>query len=196
MSLAELAPELLTQVFSSLHSITDVLNLAQTCKRLHNLLRSSQRLPTLFAAAEREYGPVSDILRLVTSTRTESYWGRPKTHLTTVAQNIELLKQVIGMGRVAKKIEDIYPARKWGENKYLERRSLTEEEGWRLRRAVYRYWLYCESFQNRSCTRGSRCLPQVIEERNRLLRDWTSGEYGPLHSKISNHARARCFTFW
>lgn len=185
MSLPELAPELLNQVFSSLHSITDVLNLAQTCKRLHHLLRSSQRLPTLFAAAEREFGPINDILRLVTTNRVEAAWGRSTTQFAAVAQNIELLKQVIGVGRVAKKIEDLYPARKWGENRYLDRRSLTEEESWRLRRAVYRYWLYCESFQNRSCTRGSRCLPQIVEERNKLLRDWTSGK---SHSEQSMEA--------
>lgn len=176
MSLAELAPELLTQIFSSLYSISDVLSLAQTCRRLHHLLRSSQRLPALFAAAEREFGPVNDILRLVTSNTSEVVWGRPKVHLASVAQNIELLKQIIQIGRVARKYEEMYPSRKWGDDRYLERRRLTEEEKWRLRRAVYRYWLYCETFQNRFCTRGSRYLPLLVEERNRSLRDWSSGK--------------------
>lgn len=177
MALANLAPELLTQIFSSLHTISDVLNLAQTCRRLHGLLRSSQRLPTLFAAAEREFGPVSDILRLVTWNGNDSYSKRLNVHFKAVAQNAELLKQILKVGRVAKKIEDLYPSRKWGETRFLERRSLTDDEGWRLRRAVYRYWLYSEAFQNKLCTRGSRCLPQVVEERNKLLRDWTSGKW-------------------
>lgn len=185
MSLPDLAPELLTQVFSSLYSISDVLHLAQTCKRLHNMLRSSQRLPALFAAAEREFGPVNDILRFVTLNRSEVPWARSNTQFAAVTQNIALLKQIIVVGRVARKIEELYPSRKWGENRYLERRSLTEEEGWRLRKAVYRYWLYCESFQNKSCTRGSRCLPQIVEERNRLLRDWTSGEFCPKNDTIN-----------
>lgn len=177
MSLTDLAPELLTQIFSSLHSIPDVLNLTQTCKRLHHLLRSSRRLPTLFAAAEREFGPLNDIVRLVTWNGTESQWGSSDTPLVAVAQNTELLKQILKIGRVANKIAELYPGRKWGEDRYLERRSLSKDEIWRVRRAVYRYWLFCEAFQNKMCTRLSRCLPRATEERNRLLRDWGSGKF-------------------
>lgn len=183
MSLEHLAPELLVQILYSLHTISDVLNLTQTCKRLRNLFRAMRRLPTLFAAAEREFGPVDDIIRLVTWHRSQPVFGFPDASPVTVTQNVGLLRQVLEIGRTAKKIEELYPVRRWGEDRYLERRSLTSEESFRVRRAVYRYWLFCEAFQNKLHTRGTRSLPGVVEERSKMLRGWGSGKSIFLPSK-------------
>ena len=169
-SLTSLAPELLAQIYNSLSTVSDVISLSLTCHHLHYTLRSSQRLPTLFAAAEREFGPLDDIAQLLTYNASQ-----PAHAKKTPQPSIVLLRQMIRVGNVARRIEELYPSRRWVDN-YVQRRSLTANESWRLRRAVYRYWLYCEAFQNRNFTRGLRQIPQVVEERAQLLRTWTTGE--------------------
>lgn len=179
MSLTDLAPELIHHIYNSLSTISDVINLSITCHRLNFLLRHSQKLPTLFAAAEREFGPIDDIAQLV-------------THNTSQAVHIKrepppsyaLLRQMIKIGSVAKKIEEIYPSRRW-QTDFLNRRSLSPHECYSLRRAVYRYWLYCEAFQNRLCIRSQRLLPHLVEERAQLLRSWTTGEQVLLSSWLN-----------
>lgn len=169
MSVAELPPELIHHIYNSLPTISDVINLSLTCHRLNHLLKHAQKLSTLFAAAEREYGPIQDILQLVTYNTTQP------VHLKrTPAYSYSLLRQVIRAGSVAKKIEDIYPSKRWLDD-YLNRRSLQPHEAHDLRRAVYRFWLYCEAFHGRSHPRTSRMHPQIIEERAQLLRLWSSG---------------------
>lgn len=170
MSLNNLAPELVHHIYNSLSTISDVINLSITCRRLNCLLRHSQKLPTLFAAAEREFGPIEDIAQLVTFNTSQA------VHIRREPQpSYALLRQMIKIGSVAKKFEEIYPSKRW-QTDFLNRRSLTAHEGYFLRRAVYRYWLFCEAFQNRSCVRSQRLLPHVVEERAQLLRTWTTGK--------------------
>lgn len=170
-TLTDLAPELLHQIFDCLHSISDVLSLASTCHHLHSLLPSTTRLPTLFLAAEREFGPLEDIGQLLT------YNDSQPAHIKrTPQQSYSLLRQMLNVGRVANRIAELYPPRRWGDERYLERRALIAEESWKVRRAVYRYWLYCTAFQGRTFTRSCRMVPSVIEERATLLRTWTTEE--------------------
>src|SRR5271156_5726764 len=64
--LHEIPSELILSIYRSCTSIYDVLSLSLTCRRLHSLLPSSQKMSILFAAAEIEFGPLSDIIQLVT----------------------------------------------------------------------------------------------------------------------------------
>lgn len=169
-SLTTIPSELLSQIYNSLSTISDVMNLSLTSHHFHHHLRNSKRLPTLFAAAEREFGPLVDIAQLLTYNSSQ-----PAHVLRRPQQSYALLRQMIPVGAVARKVEELYPARRWADN-YVERRSLSSDEAWRLRRAVYRYWLYCEAFQNINYTRITRQLPQVVEERAQLLRSWTTGK--------------------
>lgn len=167
-SLTDLAPELVHNIYNNLSTISDVINLSITCRRLNFLLRNSQKLPTLFAAAEREFGPIEDIAQLVTYNTSQAVHNKRDP-----TQSYTLLRQMIKIGSVAKKIENIYPSRRW-EADYMSRRCLTNEEAYSLRRAVYRYWLYCEAFHNRSWSRSQRLVMQAMEERTQLLRLWTT----------------------
>lgn len=180
MALADLAPELISQIYNTLYSINDVVNFSLTCRHLNHLLKHSQKLSTLFSAAEREFGPLEDIAQLVT------YNASQPVHVKRQpAQSYALLRQMIKIGSVAQKYVEIFPERKWQDN-FLQRRILTQHETWKIRRAIYRYWLYCEAFQNRSHTRATRMLPAYIEERSQLLRTWATGK---SQSK-SNYASA------
>ena len=170
MALTDLAPELISHIYNTLYSINDVVNLSLTCRHMNHLLKHSQKLSTLFSAAEREFGPIEDITQLVTHNASQPVHIRRQP-----VQSYALLRQMIKIGSVAQKFVDIYPERKWQDN-YLQRRSLTMSEMWKVRRAIYRYWLYCEAFQTRSHTRVMRMVPQVVEERCQLLRAWTTGK--------------------
>ncbi|KAK5095309.1 hypothetical protein LTS08_008209 [Lithohypha guttulata] len=174
MVFVELAPELVHQIYNTLYSINDVINLSLTCRRFNVLLKHSQKLPTLFAAAEREFGPLEDVAQLVTFNASQP--AHLKRH---PQQNYALLRQMIKIGGVAQKCADIFPERRWQDN-YLERRTLSNDEVWRLRRAVYRYWLYCEAFQGRGNSRSMRMLPYMVEERAQLLRTWTTEELSEI----------------
>ncbi len=167
-SFDDIPSELLSQIYNSLSTISDVINLSLTSHHFNHHLRSSNRLPTLFAAAEREFGPLEEITQLLTHNASQ-----PAHSIRKPQQSYALLRQMIRVGAVAKKIEALYPARRWADN-YVERRVLTSEESWRMRRALYRYWLYCEAFQNRNYTRSTRHIPQIVEERAQLLRSWTT----------------------
>ena len=169
----DLAPELVHQIFNTLHSIKDVINLSLTSHHFNHLLKHSQKLPTLFSAAEREFGPLEDISQLVTYNSSQP--AHVKRH---PPQSYALLRQMIKIGGVAQKCVEVFPEKRWQDN-FLERRALSHDEAWRLRRAVYMYWLYCEAFQGRGNTRSMRMLPYLMEERAQLLRIWTTGEWRP-----------------
>ncbi|MCJ1353828.1 MAG: hypothetical protein MMC33_003815 [Icmadophila ericetorum] len=84
-----------------------------------------------------------------------------------------LLKQLIELGSVAKKWEEIYPSKKWKHN-YEDRRLLTSTERFCLRRAVYRLWLYSRAFHNARYPRTSRNHRHNILERAELLHNWST----------------------
>lgn len=169
MLLDELAPELIHHLYNSLTSISDVIHLSSTCKRLQNLLPRSQKLQTLFYAAEQEFGPLQDVTQLLT------YNASQPVHLRRYPQqSYALLTRIVQVGRVAKQIEQIYQVKRWEED-FINRRSLTDRERVKIRRAVYKYWLYCDAFHNKTWTRSHRMLPHFVEERAQLLRTWTTG---------------------
>ncbi|KAL1968671.1 hypothetical protein VTN77DRAFT_1497 [Rasamsonia byssochlamydoides] len=174
MQLDHLAPELLLHIFRSCDTVADVLHLAATNRRLRHVFSTSQKLSILVRAAEVEFGPLDDIIQLVTQNASQP------AHLTRGASMSDaLLKQIVEVGRVAQKWEAIYPLKKWKVD-YVNRRLLTDEERYRLRRAVYRLWLYHRAFHNRLYDRFSRRIRTVVVERAQLLHNWSTEELAEI----------------
>lgn len=174
MSFNILATELLLHIFRSCESIHDVLNLALTTRRLHHVYRHSNKLQLLADVAEREFGPLHDIAQIVTQNQSQ-----PAHVARTAPISDPMLKQMVRIGRVAQKWETIYPVKKWRID-YENRRSLTSLERFRLRRALYRLWLYHRAFHTRAYDRFSRNLRAVVHERAQLLHNWSPGELAEI----------------
>lgn len=174
MRIDDLPPELLLHIFRSCDSVFDVLNLASTCRRLRRVFNTSNKLPILADAAEAEFGPLRDIIQLVTHNTSQ-----PAHIIREAPMSDALLKQIVSVGRVAKKWEEIYPLKKW-KTDFECRRLLTDEERFRLRRALYRLWLYDRAFHNRLFDRYSRNLRHVVVERSQLLHNWSTVELAEI----------------
>jgi len=171
MSLQDLPTELVLNIFRHCTSISSAINLSLTCRRYYHLLRTSQKIPVLFAIAERVWGPLEDIHQLLTYNSAQPIHTKRMPVLS-----FALLVQVSRIGRVATWYEEMYPQLRWdGERAHL-RRSLTPAEAYALRRAIYRIWLYSVAFHNSSASRTMRLNPSVVSERCQLLRTWSSPE--------------------
>lgn len=176
-----LATELVSHIFFSCTSITDVLALAGTCRRFHYIYASSQKLAILEHAAEAQFGPLQDLTQLLTHNASQ-----PAHVVRPVLLSVALLKQILHAGRVAEKWCDIYPFKKWKYN-YEKRRLLTEEERYRLRRAIYRLWLYSRAFHTRDHPRELRATKLVVQKRAALLHNWDTfelAEIADVHSVL------------
>merc|ERR1711974_587076 len=114
---------------------------------------SSRRLDNS-ASLSREYGPLDDIVQIVTQNSSQ-----PAHIQRDVPISDALLKQIVATGRVAQKYEEIYPLKKW-KTDFASRRLLTSAERFNLRRALYRLWLFDSAFHNSSHVRFSRSLPE------------------------------------
>lgn len=174
MLFQDLATELVLHIFYSCSEITDVLALASTCHRFHNIYTSSQKLAILEHVAEAQYGPLQDLTQLLTHNASQP------AHLIRHAPfSIALLKQIVHAGRVASKWCHIYPFKKWKED-YEHRRLLTPEEHYRVRRAIYRIWLYSRAFHNADNPRGQRTILPVVQKRAALLHNWSTYELAEI----------------
>ncbi|KAE8381084.1 Brix domain-containing protein [Aspergillus bertholletiae] len=174
MSFNHLATELLLHVFQYCDTISDVLSLSSTCRRLRTVFNRSNKLQILADIAEREFGPLDEIIQIVTQNASQA------AHLIRKPpMSYPLLKQVVQAGRVAQKWEMIYPVKKWKVD-YENRRSLTNDERFRLRQAIYRLWLYHRAFHTRTHDRFSRKLPHVVAERAQLLHNWSTQELADI----------------
>ncbi|PYI03810.1 F-box domain protein [Aspergillus sclerotiicarbonarius CBS 121057] len=170
----QLATELLLHIFRSCESVSDVMNLAMTCRRLHTVFHRSNKLQILVDAAESELGPLDDIIQIVTQNTSQ------RAHLfRTAPLSDSLLKQIVQIGHVAQKWEVIYPVKKWKAD-YENRRSLDGDERFRLRRAIYRLWLYHRAFHTDTYGRLSRTISHIITERAQLLHNWSTAELAEI----------------
>ncbi|KAF2630317.1 hypothetical protein BU25DRAFT_256075 [Macroventuria anomochaeta] len=174
MLFEDLATELVIQVLFSCSSVNDVLALSITCRRFRNISLSSQRLAILEHAAEAQYGPLLDLTQLLIHNSSQ-----PAHIIRTAPFSLALLRQIVHAGRIAAKWCDIYPFKKWKHN-YESRRLLTSSERYRLRRAIYRTWLYSRAFHNASHPRESRVTRPVIQKRAALLHNWTTLEIAEI----------------
>ncbi|KAI4285714.1 MAG: hypothetical protein L6R38_000452 [Xanthoria sp. 2 TBL-2021] len=179
MLLQSLPNETLLQILHSVSSVQDVLSLSLTSHRLHNLLsRPAQRLPILFDAAERQFGPLPSAIAVVTHYPSQL----PHIPRPSPPQSLSLLKQLLHVGQVANTWADLYPFTYWRgtEQECASRRLLSEHERYRVRRACYRIWLYDLAFHTANFGRYTRLQPPVIRSRAVLLRAWTTRELGEL----------------
>lgn len=167
MQLTDLANELLLHIFQSCPTIPSLLALSSTCKHFHSIL-TSHRLPTLYQAAESQYGPLSSATLIVTHNASQL----PHIPRPSPPQSLALLTRLIEVGRVADKWTALYPTQKWRGEHSSDRKLLNPGERYRLRRACYRIWLYTLAFHVRSQTRYTRLQPQAIRARALLLRPW------------------------
>ncbi|KAF2790061.1 hypothetical protein K505DRAFT_327815 [Melanomma pulvis-pyrius CBS 109.77] len=169
-----LATELVSHVFFSCTSVRDVLSLSSTCRRFRNIYASSQKLAILEDAAEAQFGPLQDLTQLLTHNASQ-----PAHIIRSVPFSLALLKQIIHSGRIAEKWCNLYPYKKWKYN-YENRRLLTSDERYRLRRAIYRLWLYSRAFHNRDHPREHRAVRPVIQKRAGLLHNWSTVELAEI----------------
>ncbi|KAI9714791.1 MAG: hypothetical protein M1820_000080 [Bogoriella megaspora] len=175
MELAELAPELLTQIFLCCGDVRSVLTLSSTCQRLHSVANlPSKKLPILASAVDAQYGPLDSITQLLTYNKSQ-----PAHKHRSVPISLALLKQAVDVGRVAAEWEALYPFKKWKED-YVNRRFITPMEKRKLRRALYRIWLFSAAFHNSSHPRDMRLVKPVIEARAALLHNFNNLELAEM----------------
>ena len=160
--------EIITHVFLSLLDISSAVALSETSHRFYNAFHSSKKLIILSQAAEAEFGPLDDIIQVVTQNASQ----RAHIH-RNVPLSDALLHQTVKVGRVAQKWEEIYPFKKW-KNDYANRRLLTSSERYIIRRAIYRLWLFSKAFHNSSYVRTCRGIPEVVRERAALLHNFSA----------------------
>lgn len=171
MHIEQLANELVLDIFQSCTSVTDVRNLASTCHHFHKVF-ISRRLPILFQAAEAQIGPLSDAIQLVTQNASQVvHIPRPSPPLSDA-----LLTSLLTVGKVANKWAAIYPTRKWRGQESDSRRLLSSTECYRLRRALYRHWLYTVAFHDPLHPRTTRHSPPIIRSRAALFRPWPTSQ--------------------
>lgn len=175
MHIEQLANELVLDIFQSCTSVTDVRNLASTCHHFHQVF-ISRRLPILFQAAEAQIGPLSDAIQLVTHNASQPvHVPRPSPPLSDA-----LLTSLLTVGQVATKWAAIYPTRKWRGRESDARRVLSPTECYRLRRALYRHWLYTLAFHDPLHPRSTRHSPPIVRSRAALLRPWPTSQLAEL----------------
>ena len=166
---SDISTELVLEVYNNLRSISDVINLSLVCRRFHDLLPASRKISTLFAAAEREFGPLHDAIQVIVLQSQSPHVDREPP------LSFSLLRQLIGMGRTAQRFEKLYPNWKWREN-YVDRRTLANEELYCLRRAIYRIWRYSAAFHNPMYPRTTRMLQPSVQKRTLMLRHFPTQE--------------------
>lgn len=88
-----LPTEITTHIFLSLPNISSAIALASTCFRFHHVFLSSKRLLILNEAAEKEFGPVDDIVQLVTHNASQ-----PAHVKRDVPLSDALIRQIVKIG--------------------------------------------------------------------------------------------------
>ena len=171
----ELLPtEVVTDIFLCLPSVSTVIALSSTCRHFHHIYASSKKLLILSQAVEHEFGPTQDIIQLLTQNASQ-----PAHLRRSVPINDALVRSIVKVGRVAAKWEAIYPFKKWKTN-YDIRRSITPQERFVLRRALYRLWLFSRAFHDGTVLRWMRNMPTFQHERAMLLHNFNAIELAEM----------------
>jgi hypothetical protein len=174
MSFDTLPTEIITHIFLSLPNVTSATALSATSHRFNTIYHSSKHLIILSSAAENEFGPIDDIIQLVTHNASQ-----PAHIHRDVPLSAALITQIIQVGRVAQKWEDVYPFKKW-KSDFANRRLLTTQERYVFRRAIYRLWLFCNAFHTPTHTRTCRSIPANVRERAALLHNYSTVELAEM----------------
>ena len=168
MQFTNLPNEIVLHIYQSCTDIPSVLNLASVCHHFRKVLSPTRRLPTLYLAAEAQFGPLSSAIALVThNTSQPAHVPHPLP-----PHSLALLTRLLAVGRVANTWADLYPFQKWRGPHSSSRRLLSPLERHRLRCACYRLWLYSLAFHTPLHPRTTRLSPPVVRSRAALLRSW------------------------
>ena len=174
MDFDTLPTEIITQVFLSLPDISSAVALSSTSHRFHNILHSSKKLVILSQAADAEFGPIEEIYQLLTHNASQPAHVRRSVPISEA-----LLHQIVRVGRVARRWEEIYPFKKW-KSDFANRRLLSDTEKYLIRRAVYRLWLFAKAFHNSAHVRTCRSIPEVVRDRAALLHNFSTQELAEM----------------
>ena len=174
MHLEELANETIIDVFLSLPTVSAAVNLSSTCHRFRHIFASSKRLLILREAADNEYGPLDDIVQLVTHNSSQ-----PAHVHRDVPISKALIGSVVKAGRIAVKWEQMYVYKKWKAD-FQNRRCLTVDERYVLRRALYRLWLFARAFHNPDQHRTLRASAPAVYDRAALLHNFSTVELAEM----------------
>lgn len=166
--------EVVDHIFLSLPDISSVIALSATCHRLRSVYHSSKKLVILGEAANAEFGPFHDAVQLVTHNASQPAHIRREVPVSEA-----LIRQIVKVGRVAQRWEELYPFKKW-KTDYANRRLLTDPERYLVRRAIYRLWLFARAFHNLSYVRTCRSIPEVVRERAALLHNFSTRELAEM----------------
>ena len=169
-----LPTEIVTQIFLSLPTVSSATALSSTCRHFRHVYHSSKRLLILAQAAEAEFGPLNEIIQLLTHNASQ-----PAHIRRDVSVSDALFKQIVKVGKVAQKWEEVYPFKKWKDD-WASRRLLSVDERTVFRRALYRLWLFDKAFHNSSHVRYSRSRPEVMRKRAALLHNFSTSELAEM----------------
>lgn len=174
MHIEDLATETLIQVFLCVPTVSTAVNLSSTCRRFRHIYTSSKKLLILERAAEQEYGPIEDIVQLVTHNSSQP------AHIHRDAPVSEaLIRSIVKAGKVAIRWEDTYLFKKWKLD-FENRRTLTQSERFILRKALYRLWLFTRAFHNPDYSRMLRVTAMARYERAALLHNFSTPELAEM----------------
>ena len=132
-------------IFFDLRTVQSIHALCLTSRRFHNAYaHSSQKVLIAERVLETHYGPLYDATQLVTLNS-----AQPVHHIRTPAFSLALAKQIVNNGHHIERWTQIYPLLLW-RSQPTARRTLSSEEAYRLRRALYRFWIYNEACADES----------------------------------------------
>lgn len=135
----DLPVEILQHIYRDLSTVSSIRSLSLSCRHFYNGYASSQRLVIVRQVIERQFGPLDDVIQLVTLNSSQPV-DAPRTPKFSMA----LAKQIVEKGLVANRWVELYPFLRWRTSSQ-NRRFLTKAEAFRLKRALYRFWIHAEA---------------------------------------------------
>lgn len=136
----DLPTEIIQHIYLDLPTVQCIRSLSLASRRFHAAYsHSSQKLLIASRVLETQYGPLHDATQLVTLNSAQAVH-----HTREPAFSLALAKQIVDKGHIVNTWVLLYPILLWRSNP-TSRRTLTSEEAYRLRRALYRFWIYNEA---------------------------------------------------
>lgn len=181
--------EIVQLIFGFLPDIESICALSATCHLFHRAYASSQKLIIVEKVLETQFGPLHDVIQLVTLNSSEL------PHQTRdPCFSLALAKQIAKCGRTANRWVALYPMLRW-RVKPENRRFLYQEERHRLRRAIYRLWTYNSAYtMDFEASVGPRIMRQYptrelreIDELRAVFRDTLTHDCCLSNSAVQLH---------
>jgi hypothetical protein len=180
-NMQDLPTEIVQHIYNSLPDIETVFALSATCHQFRNAYIGSQKLVVIKNVLDRQFGPLHDVTQLVTYNESQPAYVSRKPGFS-----LELARQIIKKGRVANQWVREYPSLKWREDSHL-RRILLPHEAFRLRRAIYRFWLFSIAFEQNP-ENPIRITPALLRERSHWAHQFSQQEIREI-LELESHFR-------